>query len=125
VTTLEVGLIVAIVSLLGGFFIHKAFYNKKDESVNIDEKKVMMCPLERKGTIQSIIDIENKVDKIQSDLKIGVDVATRNTQHYEKFNDLLLTMNQSWKMMVDTLKEIKEINTKQNESLIKIAKNGH
>jgi hypothetical protein len=122
-TTLEVALIVSLISLLGGFFIKKAFEPKK--ALNINEKKVMMCPLDRQGTIDTINTIESKIDRIQGDLTIGVKVAERNTQHYEKFNDLLVAMNQNWKTIVSTLKEIKDLSQKQNDQLIKIAKNGH
>jgi hypothetical protein len=130
-TPLEIGLIVGTVGALLGLVL-KIIFDERNRKLDTGKSPVMMCPLDRHGTITSIDDIKaknllvlDKLNKLQSDLDIGVDVAKRNTRHYEKFNDLILVMSENFKKIAENIKELKEINQRQEQTLQKIAKNGN
>jgi len=88
-------------------------------------KSERVCPLDRKGLIltmehadSTLDDVTKKLDKIDSDLQIGVEVAKRNTQHYEDFVKTLSNLESGIKQMLSEMRT-------QTQILISIKTNGN
>lgn len=92
---------------------------------------VIMCPLDRKGTIKNIEDLEEGLEKmteklntIGANLDHGVKVAERNTEHSEEFVKTLANLTNASSNMLEELKDLNKSAQEQIKLLIQIQKNG-
>ena len=90
-------------------------------------QKVIICSLDRTGTIgtinktaEDVGDIKESLSSLDHKLSAGVKVAERNTEHYEEFIVSLTTLQnlsgQMLKSIEDNTKEIR----RQGDAMIKL-----
>lgn len=91
-----------------------------------------LCPLDRSGFDTMIKDVKgivldnrDKLVVIDGNLNAGVDVARRNTNHYEEFVKTLTTLLENSNRQTEMTKEMLSESRKQTIALVKLVKNGH
>lgn len=111
---------------MGGTIITKIIWDWL-KNRNGKNDKIYVCPLDKSAMADIIAEIKNKnnvihedIKDMRTDLRAGIKVAERNTQHYEDFVRSLTVLNTSSAQTLDILKTLTASIQRQTELLVQM-----